>query len=273
MKNILRIIEYCLREAIARKLFIVLSGLSFLSLFLFALAMVAYTPSAEQGLPPDIIQKGWSPIVFVAKSMSAGIASVIFSLGIFVSIFATANLLPNFLEKGTVDLFLSKPISRTQLILGRYFGSIAIITINIAFLVFGFWMIIGLKFDYWNHAILYSIFTIAFAFASLYSMIFFLGVVFKNSIGAMILAYIIYMILSPILAQRETIFYFINNQTIKTIIDVLYYILPKTSEISGITLSLTLGDNIQSAQPIITTFIFTIIFIVSSAIVFNNKDF
>src|SRR3989304_5864956 len=49
----------------------------------------------------------------------------------FLGIFATAGLIPSMLEKGTVELYLSKPISRIEILLSRSLGACAGIGVSL----------------------------------------------------------------------------------------------------------------------------------------------
>jgi ABC-type transport system involved in multi-copper enzyme maturation permease subunit len=50
----------------------------------------------------------------------SGFSAVLYFLCTFLAIFATAHLVPRLQEKGTIDLYLSRPVSRTKLLLSRY---------------------------------------------------------------------------------------------------------------------------------------------------------
>src|SRR5262245_7735657 len=47
--------------------------------------------------------------------IQAGISFVLYPMGILLGVFATGSLVPHMLEKGTIDLLLSKPVSRPTL--------------------------------------------------------------------------------------------------------------------------------------------------------------
>jgi ABC-type transport system involved in multi-copper enzyme maturation permease subunit len=171
MKNILQMILYTLRESFARKVFIFFFGLSCVSLIItgviFGLAdeaqiLQSFFSSNKNMAPGNIVMM-----------IELGIVSPVASIGLLLSIFSASSFIPVLLEKGNIDLFLSKPISRAQLILGKYFGGLLVVLLNIAFLVVGIWIIISLKFSYWNPSFVWTIVTITFIFAVLYSLSFF----------------------------------------------------------------------------------------------------
>jgi hypothetical protein len=50
----------------------------------------------------------------LVQGIQVGISFVLYPLGILLAVFATASLVPRMLEKGTVDLLLAKPVSRSS---------------------------------------------------------------------------------------------------------------------------------------------------------------
>jgi len=56
------------------------------------------------------------------RYVQLGAAFTLFPLAILMSIFATASLVPRMLQKGAIDLLLSKPIGRPALFASRYLG-------------------------------------------------------------------------------------------------------------------------------------------------------
>ena len=89
------------------------------------------------------------------------------------------------------------------------------------------------------------------------------------------LAYFIFLILSPLLYMGTTQFdAIIESDFVNSLIDVLYYIIPKTSELMGeTTINLAIGKGIVDTQPILTSFAFMIIAMGYSIYLFNKKDF
>ena len=116
---------------------------------------------------------------------------------------------------------------------------------------------------------------ITFAFAVLYALIMFFGVLTKSSVLGMMVAYLIFLILSPVmLLYREKLHEFVSSELIKTLLDGLYFIIPQTAEIMGLALlDLAMGKGIVKLQPVITSFLFLILFLVFSLSLFKRKDF
>jgi hypothetical protein len=89
----------------------------------------------------------------------------------------------------------------------------------------------------------------------------------------MMLSYLIFFVLSPVLTARDAIGSFLDSKIAEYIMDILYYIIPKTSELGTLTTELAIGYGIDEYQPILSTFAFTLLVLYMSIIIFNKKDY
>ncbi len=273
MKNIWLITLFTLREAMARKVFLFFAVISVLALLGLALVFSVIGINTFVDLANQTGSKG--VLREVVTSIQFMIINPLSGLCLLLAIFSSASFVPNMMEKGNIDLLLSKPISRDQLLLGKFFGGILVVFINVFFLVIGTWIIVSIKFSYWNFSFLYVSITVTFAFAVLYSIIVLLGVATKGSILGMMAAYFIFILLSPLLyayfAEFRNV---VENDVLKGLLDGLYYIVPKTSELTGIiTINLAAGKGVTEYQPVITSIIFLILIMGLSIYLFRRKDF
>ncbi len=273
MENILTISNFTIREALSRKIIITFFAISTFVIIIFGL-LFAFVPFDD--LSGMVNANGKDPLSIadeIVKGLKLFVVAPLFGGGLFLSIFSASSFIPNMLEKGSIDLLISKPVSRAQLILGKFLGGVLIVLINIAYLIITLWILIGFKFGIWNPDILYSILTITFTFGSLYSLIILVGILTQSSVLAMMLSYIIFFVLSPVLTARDTISTFLDSKIMEYSMDVLYYIIPKTSELGKLTTEIALGYGIDEYQPIITTFLFLVLVLYISIIIFSKKDY
>ncbi|OGU35580.1 MAG: hypothetical protein A2068_05025 [Ignavibacteria bacterium GWB2_35_6b] len=87
------------------------------------------------------------------------------------------------------------------------------------------------------------------------------------------LTYLIFFILSPVLVFRDKISILLDNEFVEYLLDGLYYLIPKTAELSSININIVQGMGIDEYQPIITSFLFMILTLALSIIIFNKKDY
>ncbi|HED05494.1 MAG TPA: hypothetical protein ENI61_02275 [Ignavibacteria bacterium] len=273
MKNILIMMWFTLREALARKVFIffiVISSLVILGMLLILTSKSTTVIIQTFGKSGQAI--GYTQVIHALELI---IVSPLSGLCILLAIFASSSFVPIMLEKGNIDLLLSKPVSRIQLLLGKYFGGVLVVFLNIIFLIIGVWLLISIKFSFWDFSFLWIIVIVTFTFAVLYSLIVLFGVMTQSSIFGMMIAYFIFIILSPLLVLiKDKFIVFLQNGFLKDIIIGLYYIVPQTAELMGETVSnLTVGKGIIDFQPILTSSAFLIITLALSVYLFVKKDF
>ncbi|MEM9646217.1 MAG: ABC transporter permease, partial [Planctomycetota bacterium] len=89
---------------------------------------------------------------------------------IFLGILVTASLIPDLLQPGSLHLLLSKPISRTLLLLTKFLGGCSFVFLCVTQLIVGLWLISGARLDIWNHRLIWCIPVCVFLFAVFYSV-------------------------------------------------------------------------------------------------------
>lgn len=273
MFNIIEITKQTIREAFARKIFIMFAGVSSLVLILFAITFATVGLEDLTGSIQMDAGRSMGMVEEVVGGIKIFIIIPLFGGGLFLSIFSASSFIPNMLEKGNIDVLLSKPISRAQIIFGKFIGGSLVVLVNIAYLVIGIWFLIGLKFGIWDTSFLLTIVTITYAFAVLYSLIILIGILSQSSILAMMLSYVIFFILSPILNIRDQIMMLSDSQVLRVVLEGLYYIVPKTSELGSITGDIAVGGSLYDFQPIFTSGVFLILSLALSIIIFSKKDY
>jgi len=233
--KILVLVAATFRELIARATLIVLAGIS-----TFVLVVVAFTVSAEQSaegvrlmlfgkemaglLPPERL---FEIVSSVQASLARGLMLGVSILGVV----ATASAMPETMERGTVDLYLSKPIYRWELLLGRYLGAVGVILANVVYFLGVLLVIHGLKFGVWNWGLLVAIPLLTFIFAAVYALVLLLGVVSRSSAIAIIGTILFVLFVQPLLTAREATLYRLSESSVyRGIVDGIYYLFPQLNE-------------------------------------------
>src|ERR1700722_2314066 len=238
----LALIRDTFREALARKIFWVLFGLStLLIVFFLFLLRIDIVSGATATVSLFGRQTGANPDVDrLVRGVYGGIATFLYTWGMFLGVFASAGLVPSVLEPGRIELLLSKPLSRTHILLGRFAGNVLVISCNVVYLVLGVWIILGLKTHIWSPAFLISIATTIFIFAVLLSVVVLVGVLFESAALSTMVS-VALMIISPILAQTNIMLRLLSSEWSRQLWRTLYYSLPKVYDLGRMTL-----DAIQS---------------------------
>lgn len=200
------------------------------------------------------------------------IAMAMYFFGIALSVFASAGLVAAVFEPGRIELLLSKPVSRTRILLGRYLGNLLVVAANIIYLIVGSWIIFGVKTGLWGIGYLYSSLFTIFIFAVLLAVIVLVGVLWESAAVAIMVTFGI-MIVTPILAQRVTIERLLSSDWSRQTVKVLYYILPKTSDISVIIRQVILNEPVESWMPVWSTALFGAAVLGAGILRFRRRTF
>ena len=105
---------------------------------------------------------------------------------VFIGVIITAGFIPNMLRKGALDLFIAKPISRIELLIFKYIGGLVFILLMVTVTTLSVWLIIGLRFDFWETNFLAMIPLLTFYFAVLYAISTCVAVLTKNTLVAIL---------------------------------------------------------------------------------------
>ncbi len=105
-------------------------------------------------------------------------------IGIFIGIIVTSNMIPDMFQPGSLHLLLSKPISRSLLLLSKFVGGTAFIGLNVTYLLVGFYFLVGWRLKIWNEGLLICIPIFIFIFMIYYSVSMLAGLISKNAIIA-----------------------------------------------------------------------------------------
>jgi ABC-type transport system involved in multi-copper enzyme maturation permease subunit len=111
----------------------------------------------------------------VVGTWGAGIAMLISSI-------ITSFFVPNMVRKGTIDLFLTKPVRRPVLLIFKFIGGLTFMFVNTLVIVVGIWVVLGLRSGLWPLGFLLAIFILTFEFAIFYSVSTFVGVLTQSPI-------------------------------------------------------------------------------------------
>ena len=118
----------------------------------------------------------------------------VLSIGLLIAVLVTANLIPETFEAGSLNLLLSKPISRWGLYVAKFVGGCAFVALCACYLFFGLWLWMGLAMGVWDRAMLLSIPLYIMVFAIYFSVSAFVGLLWRSAIVAVILTLLFWAI-------------------------------------------------------------------------------
>ncbi len=138
-----------------------------------------------------------------------------------------AGLMTSFLEKGTVELYLSKPLDRWELFLGRALGASLGVAANVLFCIFGLWLVFGLKVAVWHAGFLEAGLLVSFAFVCYYSIVAFIGIWSRSAIMSIIFGLFFSFTSIGLEAREKGLYRIWDNGVYHRALDLLYYLTPQ----------------------------------------------
>jgi len=112
--------------------------------------------------------------------------STLGSIGMILSIIATAGFIPHLLEKGAIEVVVSKPIARWMLFVGRYLGGISFVLFHATVFIGLTFLVAGLRWGVWLPGYLFAIPLVTLLFSFLYCISALTAVLTRGTITAIL---------------------------------------------------------------------------------------
>jgi len=286
MKVLAANLEDVMREAAARWTLLAYSFLSSIFIIIFASAVnldiVNGTLSGARLFGHEATIRGGSQIdieqlVLGAESI---FSAVLYVLCTFMAIFATAHLVPRLQEKGTIDLYLARPIGRVRLLLSRYLAGLTLAATNIVYLFGVIWLIVIWKTRVVNARFLLAGAINLFVAAAMLAFAFAIGVVTSSTAVSIMSTFAVSLFGLPLYLFKHFEAAF-SKQWEVWLTDVMYWTFPKTVELGQAVFLYVGGDAMRqqlrgvevSSAAYVTTAIFAIACLALASWLFTRKEF
>ena len=195
MQQFLALAKDSLRESMDRKIFWVMTALSVLvaaGMFCFAFepGRVVVLFGAWEFETAEFTSAG-----SVQSSRIAGLAvHIIWDLmlgfvGVTLALVATAGFLPAFMERGAIEVVLSKPMARWKVFLAKYLGSMVFILAQATLFVVLTYMVIGFRWGVWLPGYLLTIPLSVILFSYLYCVSALVAVWSRSTVAAALMSF------------------------------------------------------------------------------------
>ena len=110
-----------------------------------------------------------------------------------LALISTCSIFPEFVSEGSIELSLSKPISRLRLFLLKYLVSMLFVMLQVAVFCFGVFLCVGLRLGEWNWAIFAAIPIVTVFYSYLFSVTVLVGMITKSGITALLITGVFWM--------------------------------------------------------------------------------
>jgi len=197
----------------------------------------------------------------LVRIVQIGMTWTLYPIGAILAIFATASLVPHMLEKGTIDLLLSKPVSRPVLLASRYLGAFLVAGANLFYFVGGVGVILALKTGVWNGGFFAAGLLMVVYFGALLAFLVLFGVLLRSTTIGIMSAVAVYFVSlmvawphanadwAAILTSKPARF------GTQATIEILYHALPRTLELGNMVTALVMQRPVASWMPVVWTIV------------------
>ncbi|WP_263786730.1 ABC transporter permease [Salinibacter grassmerensis] len=210
----------------------------------------------QEAAPEDMSGEDAPPLTLsrVVVAVESVVAGVAYWIGILLALFASASLFPDLQSDGRVELLLSKPIGRLNVLFGHMLGVWSAIGILAAYLLGGVWVIMSLKTGVWNPRFLLSLLLVVGMFAVMYAAVMLMGVWTESTALGLIVSYGLIFV-SMVLAAADQI-----GPTLgpvgSPVFWGMYHTLPNFTEVTQIVSTLAKGEAVSSWYPFVSSLLF-----------------
>ncbi|HEV7429143.1 MAG TPA: ABC transporter permease subunit [Thermoanaerobaculia bacterium] len=282
MKVLVANIEDVMREAAARWTLVAYFFLSTIFIIIFASAInldiVDGALAGAKLFGKQVEVSGTMSIEKLVMGFESGFSGILYVLCTFLAIFATAHLVPRMQEKGTIDLYLSRPVSRLKLILSRYVAGMLLAGSNVLYLIGSIWLIVAWKTHVFHPRFFLGGAVILFLIAILLAFAFMIGVITSSTAVSIMATYGVFFF-GLMLAGHARIEAALSKEWQAMAIRTLYWIMPKTAELATSVVAYVGGPQLQndiikvSAAPFWSTAIFGLVCLTLASWLFQRKEF
>ncbi len=120
-----------------------------------------------------------------------------------LAILSTASIIPDFVSSGSIELMLSKPISRLRLFLTKYAVGLLFVAIQSAVFCAAAFMVIGLRGGVWELGLFLAVPFVVLIFSFLHCVCALVGMLTRSTLAAMILTGIFWLALFSVHATES----------------------------------------------------------------------
>ena len=112
-----------------------------------------------------------------------------------LALISTCSIFPDFVSEGSIELSLSKPISRIHIFAMKFFVSMLFVMLQVSIFCFGIFLCVGLRIGEWNWMIFIAIPIVTLFYSYLFSVTVFTGMITKSGIAALLVTGVFWMAL------------------------------------------------------------------------------
>ena len=121
---------------------------------------------------------------------------------------ALAGIFPDLITNGTIDLVLSKPISRLRLFLTQYAAGLLFVTLQVTIFTLASFLVIGLRGGVWEPGLFITVPLVLCFFSYLFAVCVLLGMLTRSTVAALLLTLLFWFFVYGVGVAEHTLLMF-----------------------------------------------------------------
>ena len=155
-------------------------------------------------------------------------------IGVIIAIIATAGFFPTLMERGVVEVLLSKPMPRWGLFLAKYLGSMVFLLVHATIFVGSTFLVAGFRWGVWVPGYLLTIPLVVLLFSYLYCVSVLVAVYTRNAMAAVLLTLVAWTMFATVQSVDDMFVFMPEWKEYRTAYQASQtarWIVPKTQDI------------------------------------------
>ena len=123
-----------------------------------------------------------------------------------LALVSTASIFPDFIAGGSIDLYLSRPISRIRLFLTKYVSGLLFVGLQVGVFALACFLVIGVRGGAWEPKVFLAIPLVLLVFSYLFCICVLFGLITRSAITSLLLTMLVWLLIFGVdLAEKSAL--------------------------------------------------------------------
>ena len=132
-----------------------------------------------------------------------------------LALISTCSIFPDFVSEGSIELSISKPISRLRLFTMKFLVSMLFVMLQVSIFCLGIFLCVGLRLGEWNWMIFAAIPIVTLFYSYLFSVTVFVGMITKSGIAALLVTGVFWMALFSVSVSEGALTSIVTSEEVQ----------------------------------------------------------
>ncbi len=190
------------RELNSKRLFWAVLALSGLIVALFAAVGIDHGSVTllwwTTPLHPPMLALLTRDVFYKQLFVTFGVETWLSWVAAILALVSTAGLFPDLTAGGSIDLYLSKPISRLRLFLTKVFGALLFVALQVAVFCLCSFVVLRARGGVWQPGVFVAVPLVVLMFSYLFAVCVLIGVVTRSTLSAILLTMVFWLVIAAV---------------------------------------------------------------------------